>query len=254
MEQDETSKSWFWGWAIALLVACSGAVVGLTFFLNGQDALTNPSGAGKAVGSTIGLWALGGVAPLLAHFILKPSQQIMLKSWIAGCCVVFSLTFIGQTYGFIGDRYLPFSETETATFSGGYIFCGIKIDISKEMGPPEEWTDKARQDLIRSIFKEKRKGDNINTQNGDISTSDARQAVEEGRYFIPCATLISTDSFNAYLAKRVSIERQIRKTIHKNKGKNKDKKMMVCLYAHRKEINEQNKAAINYICNQRVNE
>ena len=98
MDQDEHTKGWFWGRAIALLVACSGAVAGLNIYLKGVETLSNPSGAGEAVGSAIGLWALGGIASVIAYFVGKPSSKSLLKIWVVGCCVVFGLIAYAQTY------------------------------------------------------------------------------------------------------------------------------------------------------------
>ena len=60
MEQIEADKGWFWRRAIILLGVCLTAVVGLAVFLKGTDIFSDPSRAGLAIGSAIGMWALGG--------------------------------------------------------------------------------------------------------------------------------------------------------------------------------------------------
>jgi TPR repeat protein len=122
MDQDEPSKGWFWGWAIALLVACSGAVVGLNIYLKGVDALGSPSGAGEVIGSAIGLWALGGVASVIAYFVRKSSRKTLLKTWAVGCCVVFGLVAFAQTYAPLNNAGITGSKTaaDIAFINGDY--------------------------------------------------------------------------------------------------------------------------------------
>jgi len=76
--QSYKDKGWTnWG-------VCLTAVVGLAVFLKGTDIFSDPSRAGLAIGSVIGVWGMGGIAPVVAHFARKSSRKTLLKTWIVG--------------------------------------------------------------------------------------------------------------------------------------------------------------------------
>jgi hypothetical protein len=273
MEQDKPSKSWFWGWAIALLAACSGAIVGLNIYLKGVDALSNPSGAGVAVGSAIGLWVLGGAAPVVAHFARKSSRKTLLKTWVVGCCVVFGLIAFAQTYAPQNNAVSSYSRTDEGrkekTGNGGYIYCVTTFEVSKEIGEPEQWSNKFRYDFIKAIKElslsdeswgffgnekffpnvyTKDEGNQLNLEVEKVADYWIKFAKEQFKYVLPCATLLDNSKYEKYVAEQLEAAQQ------QERNEQLNKKRMQCLYEHRNEINEQNKSAIQYTCYQRAKE
>jgi hypothetical protein len=123
------------------------------------------------------------------------------------------------------------------TWTSGYIYCGTKVEIPNRFGQPEQWEFETKHRIIREFLSDKNQ--NLNYKIKIVPPNETKSALREAKYIIPCAALFNDKLFAAYMAS------------HGEKARQKNK-MMECVYEHRKEINAENKAAIEYVCNQRA--
>ena len=252
MDQTEVSRSWFWNRAFVLLGACIIAGGGFALAVKGTSSINSPGAIGEAVGAGLGIWAIGGVVPLVAFLAKKPSRKSLLMIWTIASAALFILVSIGKSADF-KQVFHSSREISLGYNDGGYLYCGQNwwFDIHKNTGPPEAWSRETIRD-VQTHTKELA----LNNPNYDFTveeipldfymrydkTGKDKGYDTTGKFVIPCAILFgSKKQWDEYWEQKLE---------EKRTSERRYKIFMACLYEHRKEMNDQNKATVTYKCQQ----